>query len=59
MWQQEFDKQEKKLQTDFDIEIQATRRKIIEGEQLIDQENERQRLLRLQKGGFTDDEIEA
>lgn len=41
MWQQEFDKQEKKLQTDFDIEIQATRRKIIEGEQLIDQENER------------------
>jgi hypothetical protein len=26
---------------------------------LIDQENERQRLLRLQKGGFTDEEIEA
>ena len=48
-----------KLQKDFDHEINATRKKIIEGEQIIDEENERQRLLRLQKGGFTDGEIEA
>jgi hypothetical protein len=57
-WDKEYKRRSQQLAYDADHEKQLLKRKYVEAQAIIDNENERIRQERIMKGGFTDEEID-